>query len=374
MSPCRAPTVAALLLALAGCGAKTDAPAPIGDPPALQIPVPVPPQGDPTTPGGPPPALLPQPGEVPVTPADKARLDDAEKKGGTVSAAQNGGYEVRIERGTDPEPVLASLKGATCVVGLSLEGEKVTDDALKHLDGFDHLRALVLHDCGRVTGIGFGVLPRLPRLKALAVSECPVTDAACAAIGRTATLEEVRLSGTKVTDAGLRELSGLPALVALGLAGSPVAGSGFAAPGWAKLRDIDASRTPFTDGGMEAVAALPALARLTLDATKVTDAGLHHLRGAKTLTELSLNGTRITDTGMASLNGLDGLRVLDVSNTLIQGLGFAHVPARSGLRKLTLDGSKFDDGGAPHLARFPELTALSATDCPVSDTGLILLR
>jgi internalin A len=360
------------LLALAGCGAPTPAPQPIDDPPAIAQPKITPPPAV-VLPPKDKELVPPPPPAVPVTPADKARLNAAEKAGATVYEAQNGGYEVRIEPTSDAAAILAGLKSTKCVVALSVEGEKLTDDALNHLDGFDHLERLTLHRCPNVNGTGFAGLPKLPRLKSLAVSECPLTDVACPPIGRTGSLEEVRLIRTKVTDDGLRQLAGLAAMETLGLEGTQVTGAGFAGPGWAKLREIEAPNAALSDAGLEAVGKLPALAVLRVDSCNVTDAGLHHLRNTKTLAELSLAGTKVTDRGLASLKGLDKLRALDVSKTAVQGSALAELPAAA-MRKLVLDSTRFDDTGAKHLARFTGLTTLSASDCPVTDAGLIGLK
>lgn len=116
-----------------------------------------------------------------------------------------------------------------CVAELTFENEKLTDDDLKCLDGFDALASLGFQNCPRVTGAGFGVLAKLPRLKVLSCVG-PVTDAACPHIGRIKSLEEVTFAATKVTDAGLKELAALPVLRAVNLTATPAAGSAFARP------------------------------------------------------------------------------------------------------------------------------------------------
>ena len=135
-------------------------------------------------------------------------------------------------------------------------------------------------------------------MKSLTVSECPITDVACAHIGTIKSLEEVRFIRTKVTDTGLRELAALPALEALALEGSPVSGAAFTAPGWPRLRDINAPTTLLDDTGMQGVAGLPELRSLRVDSRKITDAGLVQLKRATKLAELSMSGTKITDTGL----------------------------------------------------------------------------
>ncbi len=359
-------------VALAGCGKVETPSAPNPEPASTRppvVPLPKEKMPDPT-----PTASLPE--VVPVTPADKAKLEATEKKDARVEGPlTNGGYQVTIAPTADAAEILALLKGTKCVVGLTIEGARLSDGSLKCLEGFDHLESLVLNQCDGLTGAEFGALARLSRLKTVSI------------VG----------SGTRLTDAGLRELAALPALDTISLDSVPISGRAFAAPGWAKLREISATNMPFDDAGLEAVAGLPVLESLDLRATKVTDAGVKHLERAKTLTylvldntgvgdaglvalgklpalkELHLEETKITDTGVAALSSAGALRVLNLEKTAVTGSAFAKFPQLSALRKLSLSHTNFADANGPHLARFTALTTLSLTACPVSDAGLTSL-
>ena len=105
----------ASLLAALGCGKGPTPPAgaePKGatEPPAAEPPGPAPKDEVP----GPPPA----PEVVPVSPADRASLDAAEKKGARVDGPlASGGYQVSIEGGTDATAAQAvTLSGFTKAV------------------------------------------------------------------------------------------------------------------------------------------------------------------------------------------------------------------------------------------------------------------
>lgn len=334
--------LAALVAALAGCGTR-EAPSPPTEPKADLPPVTITPAVP--LPGNELPVVPPKPEPVPVSAADKAKLEALAKVGASVHEAQDGGFVVRVEPTTDLAAALAQLKGLTCVSELSFASDVLTDDDLQLLAGFDHLASIGFHECERVTGSGFGALAKLPRLKAVSVVG-PLTDAACQHLAQIKTLEEVIFNGTKVTDAGLRELVTLPALDRVMLDATPIEGSAFAAPGWVKLREISAAHTAFDDEGLGAVSKLPVLEVLNVEGTKVTGAGVEHLARATKLKELNLGGTAVT------------------------GAAFAAFPQPAALRKLNLGGTAFDNPNGPLLGRFTALTNLSLAGCGVTDDGL----
>jgi hypothetical protein len=316
---------------------------------------------------------LSPPGAIPVAAADKRCLEDAAKLGATVYEGQNGGYELRIEANTEPEPILAVLRETRCIVGLTIEGEKLTDAALRYAGGFTHLEQLTIHRCPNLSGAGFDSLRKLEGLRSVAVSECPIDNAACLHIGQIKSLEEIRLIRTRATDSGVQAIATLPALEALSLEGSPVGGGAFSAPGWPKLRDIEAQHTTFDDKGLRSVAGLRELRSLRVDSSRITDAGLAQLGTVTELLDLSLSGTKVTDTGLAHLASLSHLRTLDISSTAIRGSGFAAFPNRPALRKLSASGSLFQDSAAAHLVKFPGLTLLALSETSVTDNGMTSL-
>ncbi|MCI0702401.1 MAG: hypothetical protein L0241_15065 [Planctomycetia bacterium] len=387
------------LLVFAGCGAKTE-PTPVeqvGQKPVPPVVIPKPP--DPPVEEKPNDVQPPPSDVVPVTEADIKRLEDLTTEDVRSHGPQdNGGYLLEIRGDANAEQVLASLKGVKCIVGLTLEGKKITDDAFKHLAGFDYLESLMVVKCPNVKGPGLVVLPQLPRLKALTVVETAIMDSPCQPISQCKKLEEVRLLRTRVTDKGLGELSTLPALHFLGLDGSIMAGAAFKNPGWVKLRVVEASGTRFDNSGMDAVANLPVLERLNVSSTRITDVGARHLirtqklthlecantevgDGAmptfgrlKTLAHLNLQKTSLTDAGLGTLEFLDSLQELDLESTAVTGSGFAKFPAWPKLRKLNLSSTSFDDSGGAHLGKFAGLTNLALRDCSVTDRGLTSLK
>src|SRR5262249_28807628 len=65
-------------------------------------------------------------------------------------------------------------------------------------------------------------ISQLNRLRVLEISDCAVTDAGLAHLGRCSDLECLNLSGTKITDTGIIYLSGLRGLCRLNLSGTAI--------------------------------------------------------------------------------------------------------------------------------------------------------
>lgn len=100
----------------------------------------------------------------------------------------------------------------------------------------------------------FATFPALPRLTALLLANCPISDQGLSHLQGAEELMQLHLAGTRVTDAGLQPLTSLPKL------------------NW-----------------------------LSLERTAVTDAGLIHLKSCTGLQNLSLLKTNVTAEGVVSL-------------------------------------------------------------------------
>jgi hypothetical protein len=100
----------------------------------------------------------------------------------------------------------------------------------------------------------FARFPALPRLTALLLANCPISDQGLSHLQGAEELMQLHLAGTRVTDAGLQPLTSLPKL------------------NW-----------------------------LSLERTAVTDAGLIHLKSCTGLKNLSLLKTNVTAEGVADL-------------------------------------------------------------------------
>jgi hypothetical protein len=115
----------------------------------------------------------------------------------------------------------------------------------------------VFLDGTKLTDAGLAHLNELTRLRVLDLTDTQVTDAGLAHLTGLKGLQRLHLTGTKVTDAGLAHLTNLKRLTHLYLCDTGV-----------------------TDAGLAHLKRLTGLQRLDLIGTKVTEAGVADLRKA----------------------------------------------------------------------------------------------
>jgi hypothetical protein len=163
---------------------------------------------------------------------------------------------------------------------LRLENRNESDEVLRHLSGFPHLKRLMLHDdqasddgmsyvgklheleeiymwrAKNLSDKGIGRLADLRRLKSIHVSFSQITDESLRIFGRMRQMERLSLQGNHFTDRGLAHLAGLSRLDGL---------------------------------------------YIGIGDCQVTDAGLVHLEGLLVLTSLELQESKVTDKGVRRL-------------------------------------------------------------------------
>jgi Leucine Rich repeat len=101
------------------------------------------------------------------------------------------------------------------VIGVRLQGPKVTAAALQHLRHLMDLQSLELKQCA-VTDDGLAHLRGLASLKQLCLTGTPVGDAGLAHLTGLTKLESLDVNGTKVTKEGVKQLKrALPSLKAV---------------------------------------------------------------------------------------------------------------------------------------------------------------
>jgi hypothetical protein len=163
---------------------------------------------------------------------------------------------------------LEMLKDAQSIVCLDLGATALTDEGMKHLEGFTNLRELTL-DHTAVSDVGLEHLKSLGQLQYLSLKgNSNITDAGLKHLSEMKQLKYLDLEGTRITDAGLADLASLTGLGSLSLKGN----------------------------------------------SQITDAGLKRLQGMSRLGFLSLDSTGVTDAGISALGPLSELRSLELSH------------------------------------------------------------
>jgi Leucine-rich repeat (LRR) protein len=212
-----------------------------------------------------------------------------------------GGERQFLER----TPGLFGLFGRRDLIGISIRGKPLSDEALARLvkNYGDHLSALELTNTG-ITDAGLRHLAGLTHLPDLSLRNNDHRPAPPGAAP----------SPNTITDAGLVHLKGLTTLRTLNLGGLPVTDAGLdAIKDLPNLEQLYLDRTEVIGCGLGRLKSLPRLTALYLDRSAVTDEGLDHLKGAVNLEVLSLSGVPLTPRGLASLKTLPKLKRLDIT-------------------------------------------------------------
>lgn len=226
--------------------------------------------------------------------------------------------------------------------------EKVTDEWLSKLDGFDSLEHLNLTHCD-LHGSGLRQVGTLTHLKSL------------------------DLSYTSIADDALAFLAGLVELENLSLASTECQGSGFAHLHTLKqLTSLDLSRTATDDVGVGQLKGLNELERLTIVKANFTDASAASFGALKSVKELELSSEHpaCSDAVLSQLGELP-LVALHLSGEQATVKGLSYVCGISTLRKLSL--SQASNPMMPLVARMSALEALTINGKHVNDEGILQL-
>jgi hypothetical protein len=232
--------------------------------------------------------------------------------------------------------------------GRSIWLRRVKDDDLRFLSRIPKLKALELSEA-HITNAGLAHLRLLNDLQRLDLTAPQVNDEGLIHLRRLTNLTSLSLHQTQITGPGLRHLRSLTNLRLLDLHDSPVTDEGIAHLAClTNLRILSLWGTKATDEALKTLKNLPHLEQLNLWGTNVTDAGLAHLVGMK-LQSLSLSGKTITNAGLLHIEQLDQLEVLDLAVAQVTDEGIPHLQAMKTLRRLTFEGSSLTEAGIAKL-------------------------
>lgn len=255
--------------------------------------------------------------------------------------------------------------GSGHLTALDANGQ-MTDELLERVSELEHVTTLRLGGSPGLTDAGVTHLARMPRLRHLDLSGCPVSDRSLEILRELPALETLSLAGTAITDAGAKLLSRCD-----------------------RLARVDLFGTRTGDGAIRALAGKPRLSHFK-SGNAVTDAGLPALHdfpvfkqwqgGDVSLALLSpdaepnllgLRGT-FTDRGMSHFAGLDGLFGLNIDDrTLpVTAAGLAPLVTLPNLGFLGFDAT---DEAMPYIAAMSRLRFIMCQDTVAGDDGFAAL-
>jgi serine/threonine protein kinase/Leucine-rich repeat (LRR) protein len=301
---------------------------------------------------------------------------------------------------------LSLLRNAKQLHQLILFGTPVTDAGLVHLQGLP-LEELALNDTG-ITDSGLEKLKALPKLGKLNIWGTKVTEAGLVAFQQALPNCKIiwptresqygrplsdgdRQAAERVLRLGGSVKVAYPTVTSPGLSEKTVAQVDALPPGALCLVEIELREREVTDGDIAKLTGLKSLEGLDLYHTSASDAGLEHLNELAALKRLNLGRTKVSATTIAKIKKLTKLTYLQVNVTPVEAAEvLKNLSPECRLTDLVLDHVTDADmervsrmtslktfrfgasangpsaAGFVHLAKLPELQALSVTGAGVS--------
>lgn len=169
---------------------------------------------------------------------------------------------------------------------VGIDGATFSDSGMKHMAGWKSLKTMTFfHELNKkeFTGAGLTHLKDLPNFESFGCGGSPFTDAGMEAVARLPHLKDLRVWHTMNTDAGTAKLKDATNLRSVWLA--PQFTTRITDESLARLADVKSleevriTETKLTwDAGLQHLIALPKLKKLNLDETDITDADLAKLK------------------------------------------------------------------------------------------------
>lgn len=287
--------------------------------------------------------------------------------------AIKGTVSIRTSDGTRSVKTSAELPmGSFAVTEIHLGSDNQRISGLEKLTGLKLLKEL--HITGSNSSVRDNmliVLPELPSLQRLGLTNAPITDLGMTLLSRCPNLEQLEIFGTRISDVGFRDVRNLSKLKTIHL---PAKVTNDGLDPLTECRDLEVVHfiySPVTAAGLRKLAALPKLRTLWMwNCNRATDAELEVLQQFSALKELNLAGTSVTDGGMQWLATHPRLSNLAVDRTSLTDAGLESLAINLNLTRLSLHTTQLSDAGMKHLSRMKSLRELNLDMTSISDDGL----
>jgi hypothetical protein len=143
---------------------------------------------------------------------------------------------------------------------------------------------------------------------------------------------------------------GFERLETIDLSGCAIDTLGFAAP-LQSLQELKVSSTKVADDALKSLESLPHLQKLDLNQTAVTGRGLAYLVKLPNLAYLSLAGSKLSDFFAAEVGALTKLEQLSLAGCTFSDDGVKHLAGMSSLKQLDLTGTTVTADGVAGLQK-----------------------
>jgi hypothetical protein len=202
----------------------------------------------------------------------------------------------QIEKTTFTDDALRQIARFQHLKVLALAGGHITDGGLKRIAALKELEGLVLRDARLVSPEGMAELVKLPHLRRLELTNAPIGDAGFARLAAMQTLEELSVEGSQLSVESLDVAARLPKLKSLSL---------------------DLGNHGIGRESLLSLHALRNLKRLSLRCSEISDEALLEMKSLKNLRLLSLGDSRVSQRALASLRrSLPHLAIKTAQQTL----------------------------------------------------------
>jgi hypothetical protein len=214
-------------------------------------------------------------------------------------------------------------------------------------------------------------LPKLDRIRNIALWSTAVTDNGFRELLRAGALEEISISSDILSDSAFEVLAQLPALASVQVEHGPKIGDAGLRylSKCTELTELYLKETSITDNGLKSISKLPQIWSLVLDDTKISDEGCAALADLKQLSLLSLNRTRVTGHGLAALRDSDFDIYLEGSPVTDQGVA-AFAKELKKLKLISLSETGVGDMAARAIAKLRDVEDVRLSNTKITDDGL----
>lgn len=198
--------------------------------------------------------------------------------------------QLSLSPGDDSERMIAIVCECHHIQHLSLSKTMVSSDSVSRImRSLPRLSKLTLDICPQIDDSAFADCHSAAKLEELRISDCPISDAAGALIGRCPAISTLFVGGTDAGDRFVRGLANLSRLRCLGMPGTKITLESVKIlySTALQLEELNLSECRLGDECVATLSAMRRLSSLDVERTSISAAGLRRLKAALPHTEIN---------------------------------------------------------------------------------------